>query len=189
MRSKTRPSPSGILALIARCDCVCVSPAEHKKRGLLRPELRYPRVEDIPLAALRDHGYKSLLLDIDNTLVPRDLGQIPLTVSAWIAEVRASGLPCCLLSNNWHQVVQEYARELGLPLVYRAMKPLPFAYLRALGKIGAQRQSAALVGDQLFTDVLGAHLLGIATILVQPRSPTDLWYTRVFRRVEQRFRD
>ena len=159
-----------------------------QKRRLLRPELRYQRVEDVPLATLGEQGYSSLLLDIDNTLVPRDSGQIPPTVSAWIAKVKASGIPCCLLSNNWSQAACAHAQALGLPLVYKAMKPLPFAYLRALGKIGASRRSAALIGDQLFTDVLGAHLLGIAAILVEPRSQTDLWYTKIFRRIEACFK-
>ncbi|MDR3137053.1 MAG: YqeG family HAD IIIA-type phosphatase [Coriobacteriales bacterium] len=153
---------------------------------LLKPDQSYERVEDISAAALRAMGVSALLLDIDNTLVSRASGTMPSSVNAWVAHLKASGLALCLISNNWHRSVFDYAAELKLPLVHKAMKPLPFAYLRALGKIAAQRKQAAVIGDQLFTDVLGAHLLGIRALLVQPRSEADLWYTKIFRRLEKR---
>ena len=73
---------------------------------------------------------------------------------------------------------------MGFRLVSKAVKPLPFAFLRALQLLGVRRRDAAMVGDQLFTDVLGASLLGIRTILVEPLSRTDLPHTLVLRRLE-----
>jgi HAD superfamily phosphatase (TIGR01668 family) len=152
---------------------------------ILTPDQSYKSVEDIPVGALLDLGYNAVLIDVDNTLVPRDTGQIPPAVASWVEQLKASGLAVCLLSNNWHSVVFEYADTLGLPIIYKAMKPAPFGYQKALQKIKAQRQGAVIIGDQLLTDVLGARLSGIAAILVEPRSSTDLWYTKIFRRIER----
>jgi HAD superfamily phosphatase (TIGR01668 family) len=126
------------------------------------------------------------LLDIDNTLVPRDTHQLSDEVRSWVASLADCGVCACLLSNNWHRVVFAYERELDLPLVYKAMKPLPFAYLRALRKVGRWRgERVVCVGDQIVTDVWGAHLLGHHVILVEPQATKDLWYTLLFRRFER----
>ena len=75
--------------------------------------------------------------------------------------------------------------ELDIDLVSKALKPLPFAFLRALSKCDSTRARAAVVGDQLFTDVLGGKLLGMHTVLVLPLSATDLPHTLILRRVER----
>jgi predicted HAD superfamily phosphohydrolase YqeG len=66
------------------------------------------------------------------------------------------------------------------------MKPLPVAYIKALVTIGARREHTAVVGDQIFTDILGARLCVLHSILVEPLSSTDLWYTRIFRLLESK---
>ncbi|MDA3936793.1 MAG: HAD hydrolase-like protein, partial [Actinomycetota bacterium] len=78
------------------------------------------------------------------------------------------------------------ADELDMDLVAKAIKPLPFAFLIALGKIGVSRKHAAVIGDQLFTDVLGGSILGMTTILVAPLSKSDLPHTLILRRLEAR---
>jgi HAD superfamily phosphatase (TIGR01668 family) len=133
-------------------------------------------------------GFTALLLDIDNTLVPRGTTQVPPPVRDWIARCKASGLHLCLLSNNWHKTVFGYAATLELPLVYKAMKPAPFAFLRALGKIDEKTGHAVVVGDQLMTDILGAHLCGgMHAILVEPQSQIDLKHTLLLRKIERWF--
>jgi HAD superfamily phosphatase (TIGR01668 family) len=129
---------------------------------------------------------RGLLIDIDNTLVARDTHVLSLEVIAWVACLKARGLKVCLLSNNWHRVVFSYAAQLDVPIVYKAMKPAPFAFWRALKKIAQKPATTIVVGDQLMTDVLGAHLLGMHAILIEPLSHVDLWYTQLFRRVEHR---
>jgi len=91
----------------------------------------------------------------------------------------------CLVSNNWHGRVSLVADELGIDLVAKAVKPLPFAFLRALRKIGSRRSSAAVVGDQMFTDVVGGKLLGMVTVMVLPLSQSDLPHTLALRRLER----
>jgi HAD superfamily phosphatase (TIGR01668 family) len=158
---------------------------------LLHPDRYAAAVENIPIGALQAAGIKALLIDMDNTLFSRANEAITLAATAWLEEARATGLAICLLSNNFHSVVLGRAATLGLPIVHKALKPLPFGYLRALALLGrprtrAARATTAVIGDQLFTDVLGAHLLGMRCVLVRPLSTTDLWYTRLFRRAEAR---
>ncbi|MCL2807281.1 MAG: YqeG family HAD IIIA-type phosphatase [Coriobacteriia bacterium] len=156
---------------------------------LLQPDVRFEKVEDITLEFLASKGYSALILDVDNTLVSRATAAIESSVLAWLEGLKQAGISCCLLSNNWHAVVHDYATELGVPIVAKAMKPLPVAYVKALNTIGAKRASTVVVGDQIFTDILGARLCVIDCILVKPLSSTDLWYTKIFRAVEQRLAD
>lgn len=151
---------------------------------LLTPDLRLNRVEDITLQLLQNSGICSLLIDVDNTLVSRETGEISPSALKWVEGLKQAGISCCLLSNNWHKTVFEYAEQLDLPVVNKAMKPLPAAYIKAMVKIGAHRANTAVVGDQLFTDILGARFCVIPCILVDPLSTTDLWYTKIFRKVE-----
>ncbi|TLM97336.1 MAG: YqeG family HAD IIIA-type phosphatase, partial [Actinobacteria bacterium] len=143
-------------------------------------------VQDIDLADLSASGIDTLLVDLDNTLLPRDTNEIPDDLRAWSATLAEQGFRVCLVSNNWHQRVHTVATQLGFQLVAKAVKPLPFAFLRALRLVGSKRRQAVIVGDQVFTDVLGGKLLGIRTILVTPLSETDLPHTLFLRRLEAR---
>ncbi|MCL2529296.1 MAG: YqeG family HAD IIIA-type phosphatase [Coriobacteriia bacterium] len=153
---------------------------------LLTPDLQLDKVEDITLELLESLGITALLVDIDNTLVSRATSKIEDSVLAWVKSMKEAGIACCLLSNNWHGVIHDYAAELGVPVVGKAMKPLPLAFIKALNLIGAKRATTAMVGDQVFTDILGARFCVMFSILVKPLSTTDLWYTKIFRRVEQK---
>jgi HAD superfamily phosphatase (TIGR01668 family) len=152
---------------------------------VLTPDLYLRSVREIDLDALRARGVDTLLLDLDNTLLPRDRRDIPADIVEWSAALKASGFTVCLVSNNWHERVHSVAQELGFSLVAKAVKPLPFAFMRALTLVGSTRKRSAIVGDQLFTDVLGGKLLGIMTIMVLPLSASDLPHTLLLRRVER----
>lgn len=144
-------------------------------------------VDLIDLDELASLGVRCLLLDRDNTLVPRDATVAPPSVAAWLDHARELGLGLCIVSNNFHSKdVERSARELGCEVVHHAMKPAPFAVWAALRKMGVSRDEAVLVGDQLFTDVAGGTFSGVRTILVRPQSTKDLWYTQLFRVVERR---
>ena len=152
---------------------------------MLTPDLYVRTVRDIDLDALKARGVDTLLVDLDNTLLPRDSSIVPPEIVAWSAQLADKGFSVCLVSNNWHERVREVADELGFSLVAKAVKPLPFAFLRALRLVGSTRQRSAIVGDQMFTDVLGGKLLGIRTVLVLPLSHSDLPHTLMLRRVER----
>ncbi|MBR2834579.1 MAG: YqeG family HAD IIIA-type phosphatase [Coriobacteriales bacterium] len=148
----------------------------------------YEPVEDvscIDLDVLWDAGKRGLLIDRDNTVVPRDTKEIPQSAIDWIKAAEEKGFKICLVSNNWKKNVLKDAEKLGCSLVSRAAKPLPFSLWHALNKLGIKREEAVLIGDQVFTDILGAKLAGITPILVQPQTTVDLAYTAFLRKYER----
>ena len=153
---------------------------------LLHPDAYFIDVQAIDLGDLRRDGVEGLLLDLDNTLLPRDTNTVPDQLRSWVDRVRESGMRVCLISNNWHERVKSVADELGFELVSKALKPLPFAFRRAARLLGTRPDRTAVVGDQIFTDILGGNLVGAHTILVKPLSDTDLPHTLLLRRVEER---
>ena len=132
-------------------------------------------------------GFTHVLLDVDNTIFTRDTHEVPRDVSIWLAMARDAGIAFCLVSNNFHAGVYTVADRLGLPIVAKAVKPLPPAFLIARRKIGAKRASTLVIGDQLITDVLGAHFLGMHAYMVCPLVEQDLKHTLLLRHVERVF--
>jgi len=149
------------------------------------PDLYYKSVQDIDFEALRAAGIDTLLVDLDNTLLSRDAHDIPEHVVTWARETKARGFLICIVSNNWHAHVEEVADRIGLPIVAKAIKPLPFAFRTALRRLGSSSSRSAVVGDQVFTDVLGGRLMGMKTVLVTPLSTSDLPHTLLLRRLER----
>ena len=92
-----------------------------------------------------------------------------------------------MISNDWHKNVVELADELKLPIVVKSLKPLPAAFRRARQKIGANKSNCIMIGDQLMTDVFGAHFVGLKCYLVLPLVEKDLVHTLVLRKVERLF--
>lgn len=155
--------------------------------SILSPKRYVSRVERIDLDALWAAGKRAIMLDRDNTLVPRDRACAPDSVAAWLDHARELGFKFYMVSNNWHRdQVERSAAELGLDSICFACKPLPFALTRALARMGVAREAAVLIGDQLYTDVWSANLAGVDSILVKPQTHVDLWYTRIFRIFERR---
>lgn len=154
--------------------------------ALVKPWRREADVASIDVGGLVEAGVRCVLIDRDNTVVPRDTKQAPESALAWLDALRAAGIKVCMVSNNFHsREVEESARELGCEVVHHAMKPAPFAVRRALKLMGATADEAVLVGDQVFTDVMAGNLAGVRPILVDPQSTTDLWYTHIFRVFER----
>lgn len=154
--------------------------------GLFTPQRYVVDVTVVDLAALRDTGKRVLLLDRDNTIVPRDTKQVPPETAAWLVQARELGFRLCFVSNNWARNVRPDADRFGAELVSRAAKPLPFALWHACSKMGVSRREAVLFGDQVFTDLLGGKLSGIDTVLVCPQTEVDLAHTLLLRKVEAR---
>ena len=154
---------------------------------IFSPKRYVASVDRIDLEELWACGKRAILLDRDNTLVPRDTGVAPQAVSDWLDAARSRGFKLCMVSNNWHRnQVMASASELGLEAISHAMKPAPFALKAGLKRLGATEDEAVLVGDQLYTDVWSGNFAGVDTILVKPQATTDLWYTQIFRIFERR---
>lgn len=153
-----------------------------------KPDRYLKRISDIDIANdLINADYMYVLLDVDNTILTRDKSIVPKDVSDWLAKARSAGIKFCLISNDWHKNVVELAKKLNLPIVVKSLKPLPGAFRRARKKIGANKKNCIMIGDQLMTDVFGAHAVGLKCILVQPLVEKDLIHTLVLRKVERLF--
>ena len=151
-----------------------------------RPWRCVASVDKIDIDGLVKDGVRCVLIDRDNTCVPRDDTVAPPEVIAWLEAVRATGIKTCVVSNNFHsKQVERSARELGCDVVHHAMKPAPIALWVAMRRMGVTADETVLVGDQLFTDVAAGNLAGVRTILVPPQSEKDLWYTLIFRKIER----
>ena len=120
------------------------------------------------LKALNVH---MIVLDVDNTMSPHG-SQTPFPgVRAWAQSVTASGVKLIVVSNNYKKRVAPFAAQFNLPFVSFACKPFPVGYLRAKKMAGTPRRECLVVGDQIFTDILGANLCGMRSVLLDPLSP------------------
>lgn len=149
------------------------------------PDYYVNSVFDIDLEMLKEMGIKNVLLDLDNTILSREEDEINEYARAWVINLKAQGFKVCLISNNWAKRLQQLAGDLGIEIVSKAVKPLPFAFLHSLRRLGARPDDTVMIGDQLFTDVLGARFLTIKTIMVKPLSEVDLTHTLMLRKVEK----
>lgn len=126
----------------------------------------------IPFEDWYGKGYRGVIFDIDNTLVPHDA---PATEEAiqLFAHLRKLGFDTCLTSNNKEPRVAAFAAAVESKYIYKAGKPGKKGYLRAMEQMGTTVDNTLFVGDQLFTDVYGANRTGIPTILVKPIHPKE----------------
>ena len=145
------------------------------------------RVTELTPAWLEELGVRGLLLDLDNTLLaPADEGPPSQEVFAWAETLKRAGLKLALVTNAKPQRVRRVARVLGVPGAGPVAKPLPFGYLWGLRTLGLPRSQVLAVGDQVFTDLLGARLAGLRFALVEPLAKDALAHTRWLRRLERR---
>ena len=150
--------------------------------GLFTATRYVAKIQMIEVDWLVEQGVRCVLMDRDNTCVPRDSKVAPPEVLDWIDRVHAAGITTCVVSNNFHsKQVERSARELGSGVIHHAMKPAPFAVTNALRKMGVPAEEAILIGDQVYTDIIAGNLAGVRTILVRPQCTTDLWYTHIMR--------
>ena len=153
---------------------------------LFTPHHRIGHVWELTPKRLQQWGLHTLLLDVDCTLTRYSQEEPLPEVVAWLEQLRLSGFRLCLISNGLERRIRDFAERLDLPCVARAMKPMPWGISRALQMLDAQPSQAAIVGDQLFADVMAGRMAGIRSILVDPIHPEEEpWFTRAKRLPER----
>ncbi len=153
---------------------------------MLGPDRFAPRLHDISLVELAGAGIRGLIIDLDNTLLGFRETELAAEHLAWVQEAHERGFAMVMVSNNFSERVRTIALQLGIECVPNALKPLPFGFWRALRHLNLPRRHVAVVGDQLFTDVLGAKLSGnLYTILTEPIESKDFPITMMFRFIEK----
>lgn len=152
----------------------------------ITPDAYFVSILDIDPRSLADKGYRAVLLDVDNTLLPRGSQQVEPEVVQWLADVKRAGLDVVLLSNCSGDRAEETAEALGLPVVSSAFKPLSRGYIRACAMLGVAPKDALMIGDQSYTDVFGAHRLGMDAYMVMPQNENEPFHTFALRLLDRR---
>ena len=110
-----------------------------------------------------------VLADLDNTLVPYKVLEPSSEVAAWMAALKEEGIDLFLLSNSRKPGrAQKFAQQVGIPYQGHSGKPKKAGYLKAMERMGRTPQETVMVGDQIFTDTLGANRAGVTPLLIQP---------------------
>ena len=131
-------------------------------------------------------GIQGIILDVDNTLEPYENPRPGEHVKAWLLSLSESGIKAAIVSNNNGERIDEFNKELGLFAVSRAKKPLRRNIRRAMAAMGTDKATTAIMGDQIFTDVLAGKRAGLAvTILVPPINDKRDVFTRFKRWLER----
>ena len=135
----------------------------------LIPQGVYPSFSALDPKALRAKGIKLVLADLDNTLVPYKVPVPNEEVVAWKEALEAEGIQLFILSNSRKPGrAQHFAEALGVPFQGHSGKPKKKGFIRALERMNAKPEETIIVGDQIFTDILGGNNAGVTPLLVKP---------------------
>jgi uncharacterized protein len=156
----------------------------------LTPNARLESAFEITPEWLMSHGLKGLALDIDNTLAPTHLSGNEQQIRAWLEPLRQAGIPIRVVSNGHPKRILEFCtlfnlEHIGILGSSMAGKPIPSAFRRACQQLGLPPKEVAMVGDQIFTDTLGANIAGMYTVLVKPLSEKSMTHTKFVRKLEK----
>lgn len=154
---------------------------------IFKPHIKRDRITDITVDDLKRYNIKALLLDVDNTMSTHGGQHLTDGLAEWLAVMSDNQIKLIVLSNARKSRVEPFAERINLPFIHLGLKPLPFGYWRAVKALKVKRKNAAIVGDQLFTDMLGGWLSGVKKILLTPIQPENKRSFIIRRRIEQMF--
>ena len=152
----------------------------------LKPKLYVDSIYHINFEKLKQRGISGVIIDLDNTITEWDNPSLSDQVFDWFAQMKFAGLKACIVSNNNHKRVAKAVEKLGIPFLAKANKPRRGAFRKAMEMMETKPEQTAVVGDQIFTDVLGGNRLNLFTILVVPITSKEFIGTRLVRIVERR---
>jgi uncharacterized protein len=150
-----------------------------------KPTMLAETIWQIDLPALWEASLRGLILDLDNTLTDWNATYLRPEIREWIEQAKSLGFQLCLVSNAIKgRRVKAIAAELGIGVVTWACKPLARGYRKGMALMGTTPISTCVLGDQVFTDILGANIVGARSILLTPLSPKESPHTQLIRRIE-----
>ena len=152
---------------------------------VLIPDLYVSRIAEIPLEELVEKQISGLIIDLDNTVTEWNALEVHPEVIKWFETLVRYNFKVCLVSNNQESRVLVVAEKLGIPFIFKAGKPRAKAFHKALKVLGTEVYETAVIGDQIFTDILGANKIDLYSILVVPLSKKEFIGTRCMRRLER----
>lgn len=148
------------------------------------PDCYLQSIYDLNLDELYARGIRGVITDLDNTLVPWNDPLPNAALEDWLRRTQERGFSVYIVSNNSPDRVMRFANALGVPAISNAVKPRRRAFRLACEGMGLTLAQVAVIGDQVFTDVLGGNRLGVYTILVKPVDKKEFIWTRLVRKLE-----
>ena len=141
----------------------------------LLPDLIADSVTFLHPNVLEHRGIRLLMLDFDNTLLPYTTDKPSDAVEAWLKELQNSSVQICVVSNSRKERVKEFCKTYGIPCITDSRKPFPKGIRQCMERYAVPKENCALVGDQIYTDTLGANCAGIQSILVKAIHNHNFW--------------
>ena len=141
----------------------------------LIPRMLFPALTDLTVERLHRAGVTFLMLDFDNTIVPYTNDVPTPEIEAWLQAMQASDIGLCVVSNSHKTRVVKFCQARGIPCITHSKKPFSKGIFQCRDKFSLDLSHAALVGDQIYTDVLGANCAGAVSILVRPIHLHNIW--------------
>lgn len=148
------------------------------------PDYYIDTIYDVNFAVLKEGDIDTLLLDIDNTLVPFKTTIADNKVVNWIDLAKKEGFKLCMVSNAYPRRAQIISKNLEIPVVYMAKKPFKQGIINALKLLDSNKKNTVMIGDQILTDVLAARFARVKSILVEPLTKSDFIMTKIYRVIE-----
>ncbi len=152
--------------------------------AIFYPSYYINKANDIDVATLKKLNIHGIILDIDDTLTPHKCSTPNEGIEFWIKSIQQNGIKLILVSNNFKKRVESFAKLLGLPYISFGMKPFSYGFHKAIDELGIPKSEIAIIGDQIFTDIMGANFLGIKSILVEPVSESKTFMLKLKRFLE-----
>lgn len=134
----------------------------------LMPDYMFRTFDEITPAFLRGLGVRAILADIDNTLAPYEQDEPDDRIKDWIAALADAGIGIAFVSNNNRERVELFNRTLGVPAYAKSGKPFKKNLVKAMTDLGGTLDTTVMLGDQLLTDALAGHNLGVKCLIVPP---------------------
>jgi HAD superfamily phosphatase (TIGR01668 family) len=141
----------------------------------LLPKIITESLTDITPELLQSRDIRLLMLDFDNTIVPYTTNTPHPLMEQWLVDAAEWEIPVCVVSNSKNDRVKKFCRNYGIPCITHAKKPFSKGINECLAKYGIEAKHAALVGDQIYTDTLGANCAGVTSILVEAIDNHNFW--------------
>lgn len=151
---------------------------------MFKPNIKLKKITDITVPLLEKYGINALILDVDNTLSTHHGQVLTEGLQQWLELMRENSIKMTVLSNSKSKRLEPFAKKIGLDYISLGLKPLPFGFWRALKRLNTKRKTTAIVGDQIFTDVLGGNIVGLKTIMLTPIKPETSLRFRIKRKLE-----
>ena len=150
----------------------------------------FEKVTDVSVEYLKENNIHAVLVDLDNTTL--DLkGNILEGLEKWHEKVAAEGIEVMILTNsNQKKRIKKVAKALDIHYILFACKPFKRGFKKAQKILDLPYENIALIGDQIYTDILGANKVGMHSILVDPIiESTDYFFTIIKRPFERRIKE